>query len=694
MTTSDNAMEPELADRLGRLASWEPSGADSADAASADAVVAGADRRRRRRRGMGVSIAAVVALVGTIGVVTSLDKQADTVVVADDRPDEQTGFAAWGPGWHVLDTGPVPAMSRVAMEWIGDELLVVGDGQAFTFSPASRQWTERGRVPLFVDEMIATGRLVVAVGNDHSSGESFGSTLDLQTWRWSRPSPIPRHPMLDAFGLRGLVDADLIWNGHRVFDTSHAAIFDPAEDTWSSLALPADGPEYIHLLYGRPALINGAVELVSPGIAPGLRWNDGGTGFTEAPGTPAFLEAEYSIGATAGAMFADRVMVADVDAGSDGTRRTWIYDGQYRPIDPPPVPPSRGCPSLAATSKLAIALPCSAPDAYVFDGEGWTSIGRPPTDVRCCSLGAAAGDALVVWSTSTDTANDPGNAPFVGAAVWVPGGPTPDIGEVPAPIMHTCPLEDLGPVLIEAFGDLGWSSPDGQLDANGVCPTQTWTSSTGLSVTQQPGAPPGLVLWQDAVADVRIGEAAPDGGTALQYVASIRNSPWWATIGDSTGDPTDALDTLFKALIATRDQTGPINLDPRGVAAPTSPGSMDVVNVEGADRGGSIGLTSAGGMAPRSISVAYSTQASTADCPKWGRSGIYLNVTVHPDDRSGTDPETFTPETIETTGGLFGDAAVVCRANRTTFLSFKLTDRVPIKVIDRPREGTVTISLG
>ena len=413
----DDTPHDGLSDRLEHLGTWTPtSGGDVGP------ILGRVTARRTRRRRVALGVAAVVALVG--GLAWNSRDQSAEVVVADTTATTATtatGFASWGPGWHELDTGPVPAMSNASMAWTGEELLVVGDDRAFSFEPNERRWLDRGRVPLFVNAMEVIDGRVITVGSGDNS-EQFWAELDLTTWQWSRPAPLPANPALEAVGVSDLGTSDqLIWNGNHLFAMGAMAAFDPTVRTWTPLALPDDLMNRSHLLYGQAAVINGSVELVSPSVHPGLRWNADGSEVSETTGIPGGFEANGSIGATTASPSLDGLVMADIDAGSDGPWRTFVFDGTYRAIAAPPEPPSRGCPQLASGAGRAVALPCSVEGAaHELVADRWRPIGAPLVEPTCCSATSDTGDALVAWSASTDTANDPANAPYVSAAVWVP----------------------------------------------------------------------------------------------------------------------------------------------------------------------------------------------------------------------------------------------------------------------------------
>ena len=398
----------------------------------AGALVARRERRRRRTARRAVTLAAAVVVV-----LSSV-----AVLARQDRPDASdrisnvpapASFSGLGVGWHRLDTGPVPAMYAPSVVWTGSEVVVAGmvPGHArplaYAYSPSSGDWRKLAAPPF--DEAITlawAGDRVVAVGGSFPSARS--ASWDPATNRWTdrgRP-PVPQAMIETGFGGWRPIDsgAVLVWTGERLLDLTHGSVYDPGAGSWTTLALPD------HLLgrygiggFGHPVWDGHEVVLGTWSTEAGLAWNATGSSVREVPGLPSELASPGVAQDEVATAWRGRVfVVSGTDAGTaasfDSRTNTWRAEPSV-----PGMAGGEGCPYLLATvGDRVVSMPCDGgePTALAAGATTWRPTGPQPFATPCCGpTWVVADDVLVVWSTSTDTANGEA-APFVRASVWVP----------------------------------------------------------------------------------------------------------------------------------------------------------------------------------------------------------------------------------------------------------------------------------
>ncbi len=405
--------------------------------------------RPRSRRWMLVAAAVALVLTGAAAWWGTVDDGTD-LDVTDTAAPPRSAFEGWPRGWSTLDVGPVPAMGIADLAWTGKVVVVAGgssayDGtlqpRAFAFDPSTRTWTELPAPPFAPSRLIAADGALVAVGSALNGGvdpPTVWATLRLADDAWQSHGTVPEAPALAGYGVASSIGerGTLVWTGERVIDAGHGAVLDPATGTATLLPMPEDPVAYAHLRASTPVWNGRQVVLVGWSDQPGLAWDATGSAWSEFPAPLASAESRgvaLTDGAPAVVDGDGRIVIVggrapDVETGWSARGSAAAYDAttdRWQPLPDPPAPATTNCPyRLVATAGHAIVVPCDSTyrtgDLLELADDGWRSIGRPEFDVPCCGgwmLGID--DALVFWSTSTDTFNDPA-APFVEAAVWRP----------------------------------------------------------------------------------------------------------------------------------------------------------------------------------------------------------------------------------------------------------------------------------
>ena len=398
-------------------------------------------RDRRSRRALAVAAALVLIAGAALGGALLAGDREGRFAATDPGPPQPKGFEGWEPGWHQLDTGPVPAMnSHALVRWEG-RLVVIGTwyvegddevrSAAYSLDPATSSWTELP-VPPFVElGVVAAGEHLVAVGRGAEGPPHRWATLTAGASEWIDHGTIPTAPEILATGVQPTDFAGrphLVWSGARVLDMTNGAVLDPATGAARPLPMPADAMDYPHLLAGSSALVGDRVVFVAWSTLPGLAWDELGTSVTEVPGVPAqWGDQGVAVSASAPAVVDGRVtLLASTERGPragsfDPTTQRWER------LQDPPGPLDTHCVLRgAAVDGVVVSQGCDEStgyryrSTYALRGGRWDSLPRPPLPEDCCSgtLQGAA-DALVLWDTDADTHNDP-EAPYVRAAVWIP----------------------------------------------------------------------------------------------------------------------------------------------------------------------------------------------------------------------------------------------------------------------------------
>jgi hypothetical protein len=381
-------------------------------------LVAIRTRRRRTTRRRALALAAAIVLIAGMTVAVAGSRHGDQAQVITG-PGEPKGFADLGPGWHVLDTGPVPGMSRAVLAWTGHELLVAGSGAMYAYDPNTAAWQRLAPPPFEPDGMVWTGEALVATGQSSTGGApALSAWWDPTGDQWHDIGTVPVAPGLVAAGSRGPTSNDygdsLVWTGQRVIDSTHGAVLDPGSWRWSDLAMPSNVIAYSGLLTTNPVW-DGHEQA-------GLAWSALGTSYREVPGVPAALTGEAGVSRNTSAVAAagSVVLVPGTDTGRaaelDPTTGSWTALPRV-----PGMRASEGCPKeLASVGEDVLVAPCDGSDPLFLRGGRWQTTGPQP-DVPADKNGFAwhgvwlgVDGAVIAWSTSTDAANEVG-APYVEA---------------------------------------------------------------------------------------------------------------------------------------------------------------------------------------------------------------------------------------------------------------------------------------
>ncbi len=393
-------------------------------------------RRRRHRNRVAATLVAIVTVIGVAAAVTgvAIDHGDDAELVVGPSLAPTQPFSTLGSGWHELDTGPVPPMSYAALTWTGQDLVVVGDGQAFAYRPGPDSWRTLTMPPAGLTGVTAlawTGEVVVAVGGDDTG--VVASTWDPGTDTWTELRSVPFGSGFSAAGPQGprsfTGGTALVWTGLRVIDLTHGAVFDPTTEAWSTLPLPDDLLPYTGLLSTNPVWDGHEVVLAGLTGGPGLAWDAQGISYrvivehSVAPDLP----PDGGGGTVAAADGHGRiVLVSDAGTGEGGASGEAVVldpiSGTLTTLAVPPgIVSQEGCPGpmLAVGDQIVLAA-CDGSAPSVLADATWRSTGTPTFVAPCC-LGQwlSTGDALVIWDTDTDVSN--GNpTPYRRAEIWVP----------------------------------------------------------------------------------------------------------------------------------------------------------------------------------------------------------------------------------------------------------------------------------
>ena len=415
---------------------------------------------RGRRPGwvlaVGAAAACLVAVLAGVVVWTADDGDLDVVANIPDDPGD--GFGDYPPGWHEIDPGPVPPMSGASLAWTGTELVVVGTARgdeaatAYLYDIARRSWTRLPDTGLADAAVVAAADTLVLVGVPAGvTGEGPRSV----TWKtrragedsWVDHGAVELAPELVSLGALGPSEpsghATLLWTGERVIDTTHGSVLDPRDGTSTPLQMPEDPVSHTNLLTSNPVWTGAEVVAASWSEEAGLAWDSAGTSMREVPGLPASAGSSPGFTADSLAVARDgRVYLFERSAPASG--RAAVLDpgtGTWEALPEVPVSPDGAhCPSVAAVVGPELLVgPCApmggvsaTPDSGVTPwrlvGNSWVPVEPVPWNASCCVQSwLGTDDALVAWDTDIDTTNNP-EAPYVRAALWVPGvdGPGPD----------------------------------------------------------------------------------------------------------------------------------------------------------------------------------------------------------------------------------------------------------------------------
>lgn len=412
-----------------------------------------------RRRQKVLLAGAAAALVAIAGWALSLDGSNNQVATVDDPTStsaEEDGAApivpwdALGPGWHEIDTGPVPAVDFPNLAWSGEELFVaVGAQSVFSYDPRADEWTELPRLP---DDMasdrppglVATDLGVLAV---EDSNASVGSALlepGADGWTDLGRLDVADNVAAVGTGMRARGPwgggPALVWTGDAALDLYHGAVWTPDDGTWRALPGPADLVPYTGLINTNPVWDGNEVVAASWSTSPGLAWNSTGTEYRELPGLPAPLaDPEYVEDALA-TVVDGRVLLV---SGAENVPTAWLDASSGVWEEGAPVRDGytgEGCPSQAvSTAAGPVAQPCQPEQPYVLGPDGWTPLEGAPTSG---TVWLEVDGSLLIWGVATtdDGVLEPR------AALWIApadaAGPTEPVLDLAA--SEVCPPEAAG----------------------------------------------------------------------------------------------------------------------------------------------------------------------------------------------------------------------------------------------------------
>ncbi len=445
-------LEPEeLAARLRRRA------ADTAPMTTQ----APATQRNHRRLAFAAGIVLIAGVVG-VGLVMSNGQEANERVVADgadtDRSGGSTGFAGWSPGWHELDTGPLPVGEPPSLAWFDGRLYAAvtlrsPDGEAdqtdtagfWAFDPESRKWSELTPPPFPSVEIVATSSGLVAVSGPTPSSSGSPRDVNWATWSpgdvgdpnggWSTHGEMPVSESLRRVGSPGPtsphVRRSILWTGKVVIDFTAGSVLDPHDGSAEPLEMPGDLIPYTHLIQATPVWTGTRAVVVGWSSAPGLSWDEEGRFIGEIPGPP-MADSINTYGASAVSVAGDAVIFGFEHSPADPGVARVGSDNRWEPLPSVPNSPEEWCPYLSATvSQEVIVQGCDLETAdgdflprtyYRWKGDAWSAMPDPPRSEHGMQRWLGTDQALVVWSSVLDSFNNP-RAPFQWAAVWIPASP-------------------------------------------------------------------------------------------------------------------------------------------------------------------------------------------------------------------------------------------------------------------------------
>ncbi|MGY6502435.1 MAG: hypothetical protein ACXIVQ_16235 [Acidimicrobiales bacterium] len=516
-----------------------------------------AEPRRSRRAAWLAACVAAAAVIAIIGVVVDRDRDPhDGVTTADESsaPSVAHPFDEFEPGWHPLDTGPVPPMDSASLAWTGTELVVVGhepEGsyRAFAYTPATAAWRELPPLPSAqwprsgAPGVAWTGdELLVVEGSSPSAGAALWDPVT-DTWE-EIDRPLLAAP-LRAVGRGGMrVDGPwggppaLVWTGEAVLDLTNGAVWSSDSRTWSELALPDDLLPYAGLSNSTPALVDGEVLGVPWSTSPGLAWNATGTAFRHLPGVPPDIAEEGAVTDALATSLDGRVYV--ISGTEDG--RTASLDpraGTWRREPNHPGSSSEGCPiRVVAVADWVVARTCWEHPSTALDtlrGVSWESI--DPTGDACCDWHNAAwtdaGGVLISWSTSTDFSNDL-DAPNVRAGIWIPPERNGSGSDTP-PTRPTYDGSRPEPGEIERVPLRDWAVAGGTVPQAAPTPFEYRRDGSGRILASLID---GRTMAIDAELELRLSDRTPRVDTTAAYVDTgdaFALTVLWGTIEQNFG---------------------------------------------------------------------------------------------------------------------------------------------------------------
>lgn len=428
-----------------RLRDGLAAAADEVEPATTTDLAAALSKKGRRRRAVpsrrpllvAAAVLAVVAGATAVAVTGNDDPPSERVSTPTPTTAPSATSGAWLPGWHELDTGPVPAASGADVVWADGELLVLTP-RALHRWDRDAGWREAATPPIEQATAVWAGDRLVIVERWQGAGMApVSAWWDPTENVWhdlpAMPDGLPGALGTNPVSIEGL---NLVWTGQRVLDLTHGAVLDPTAETWTRLATLGDKSIQGQLGGYLTPVWDGREVILAPfSTEPGAAWNASGTEVRLLPAIPADLLVNPGVREDAVAAAAPDgrvVVVSGTDAG-----RTLAFDARTdtwsRLPDVPRMVSGEGCPSnIAATGRTVVFQPCAGGPPVRLDGDRWVDLPAPPFATGCClTRWIDADGALLVWDTDDDIENNP-DAPYERAAIWAPGVPSVE-GDAPEP---------------------------------------------------------------------------------------------------------------------------------------------------------------------------------------------------------------------------------------------------------------------
>lgn len=182
---------------------------------------------------------AAVGWTGTEVVIVGGDTEDPCPPTADCAysPTPSADAAAYDPAtdsWRTLPDAPA-RFADGAAAWIGEQMIVVGDGHTFALNPITRAWRRLDPSPKVGDFLVPTEAGLVFVAYDQGANEEtpVDWVLDPDAGTWSA---LPRDPFGESY------DRSMAWDGERLWLLSMAVEnhFQAAEGAPSRLAILED----------------------------------------------------------------------------------------------------------------------------------------------------------------------------------------------------------------------------------------------------------------------------------------------------------------------------------------------------------------------------------------------------------------------------------------------------------------------
>lgn len=478
-----------------------------APTAAADLTTAvGTRRARRRRRQLQRRLAlGSLAVLGVVAVIAAWPRpQESTYIETVPGPPVSSvaePISQLTPGWHDLDTGPVPSSGPTYLASTDDHLVVVNEAGIYALGLATGEWRKLDDPPFdwrrpapeagtgLAMDIVGVGRDIVAV---QRAERSQSAKLDPSTGRWSDLGELPPK---DSIGSTNY--SVLVFTATHVFDLWNGAVLDLDTSAWAPMARPS--PFWLDT---KPVWTGSELVLTTWGPRSGWAWSSDGQSVRPIDPPPEEMRGTGNVISDTAATAVDgRIVVVTDGPGLDGLGgRAAALDpltGNWTALAPYGGESSEGCPSQIATVAGVVVLEqCLIGDPLALIGEAWQSTGAAPSAARGQWVTAAG--TLVSWSS-------PDNGPD-SAAVWVPEGSGPK----PSETTSTSPavLSTVAPVDLTSLAP-GWHDIDTTGLPEAFASSMVWTGEqlvVALNRSWEAGTPlpgpevlaftPAEGLWQ------------------------------------------------------------------------------------------------------------------------------------------------------------------------------------------------------